>query len=236
MSHKIQEIPCNDRPRERLIKYGPESLADSELLAVILGSGGPGFSALDLSQGLLGEFGGVKSLLYADLNKLNKVKYLGLAKACSIRAVGELSKRSLLAQELHKPKMDNPEAVYSLMRPYIIGKKVECLYVLCLDLRHRLLKLSLVSLGTLDQSLADSREILRCALLNDSVSIVLVHNHPSGEISPSDADINFTRRLAEACVCAGIVFIDHVIVTEHTFCSLKTLGLLSSNKKGGENK
>jgi DNA repair protein RadC len=229
MSNKIQEIPCHDRPRERLIKYGPESLADSELLSLILRSGGPEINALDLSQNLLTEFRNVHGLLYADLNQLRKIKYLGTAKICSIRAIGELSRRSLSPEELNRPKLDEPKKAYELIRPYIIGKKVECLYLISLDINHRLIKYSLVSLGSLNQSLADVREILRCALLNDAVSIVLIHNHPSGNLEPSTVDINTTRRLADACVKTGLVLLDHVIVTENSFYSLKASGLLSSS-------
>ncbi len=227
MSHKLQEISCTDRPRERLLKFGPEYLADFELLSIILGSGGPEMNALDLSQKVLSEFGGIRELLYADLNKLRKVKYLGIAKACSIRSVGELSKRRYSLPEVQKPKMDNPEVAYALMKPYILGRRVECLYILCLDLHHRLIKLSLISLGTLDQSLADTREILREALLNDSVGIILVHNHPSGILKPSDSDISFTKRLNEACLNSGLILLDHLIVTEESYFSFKSSGLLS---------
>jgi len=229
----MNEISVTERPRERLMRLGPESLADSELLSIILGSGGPQMNALSLSQKLLSDFGGLKELLYVDLNKLRKVKHLGDAKACSIKAVGELSRRRFFLHEVQKPKMNTPEIVYSLVRPYIVGKKVECLYLLCLDLHQRLLKLSLISMGTLDQSLADTREILREALLNDSVGIVLVHNHPSGVLRPSDSDICFTKRFNEACLNIGLVFVDHLIVAEESYFSFKSSGLLSLKNERG---
>ncbi|HDQ88594.1 MAG TPA: DNA repair protein RadC, partial [candidate division WWE3 bacterium] len=225
---KIQEIPCSERPRERLIKFGPESLSDSELLSVVLRSGGPQLNALDLSQELLREFGSVHRLLYADLNQLRKVKYLGLAKVCGIKAIGELCKRSLSNEELNRPKLDTPEKIFALIRPYTLGKSVECLYLLSLDINNKLLKTSLLSFGSSNQALVDVREILKCALNNDATSIILVHNHPSNNADPSPEDVNMTKRVAEAALLVGLVFIDHLVVTDKIFFSFKTSGLLSS--------
>lgn len=227
MPYKIREIPCNDRPRERLVKFGSESLSDSELLSIVLRSGGPKLNALELSQTLLTEFGSIRGLLYADLNQLRKIKYLGLAKTCSIKAVGELSKRSLSLEELNRLKLDQPERAYNLIRPYIVGKNVECLYLISLDINNKLLKINLITSGTSNQSLVDIREILRCALLNDAVSIIMVHNHPSNSIEPSPEDINITKRLAEACIRAGFVLLDHIIAVENSFYSFKASGLLN---------
>jgi len=182
---------------------------------------------VELSQTLLTEFGSIRGLLYADLSQLRKIKYLGLAKTCSIKAVGELSKRSLSLEELNRLKLDQPERAYNLIRPYIVGKKVECLYLISLDINHKLLKINLITLGTSNQSLVDIREILRCALLNDAISIIMVHNHPSNNTEPSPEDISITKRLAEACFKAGLVLLDHIIAVENSFYSFKASGLLN---------
>lgn len=231
MTQKISEIPCQERPRERLIKFGSESLADAELLSIILNSGGPGVNAVTLSQNLLAEFGSVHDLIYSELTQLRQVKYLGITKSCRIKAVGELCKRAISPGESNQLPMNSAENVYSLIRPYILGKKVECLYVLSLDLNNRLIKLNLLSLGTISQSLADVREILRYSLLNNATSIVLVHNHPSGSLIPSQDDKNLTERLSKACFLSGLVLLDHVIVTENSYFSFKSHGISNLPRK-----
>lgn len=232
MTQKISEIPCQERPRERLIKFGAESLADAELLSIILNSGGPDVNAVNLSQNLLAEFGNVHDLIYSELTQLKQVKYLGVAKSCRIKAVGELCKRAISLTEPNQLPMNSAENVYSLIRPYILGKKVECLYVLSLDLSNRLIKLNLLSSGTISQSLADIREILRSGLINNAISIVLVHNHPSGSLIPSQDDKNLTERLSKACFLAGLVLLDHVIATENSYFSFKNHGISNLPRKG----
>ena len=234
MKQTIQEYPITERPRERMEKFGVASLSNSELLAILLRSGGPDLNALQLSQTLLAEFGGLQNLFYADTEELKRFKYLGLAKVSCLKAVGELVKRSLMSEEITKPRLDTPRSVYDLMLPFIMGKDKETLYLLSLDLNNHLIKLSLLSIGTLTQTLADTREVLKTALLKGAVSIVLVHNHPSDNLEPSFEDKLFTKEIALACPCVGLNFLDHIIVTERNYYSFKLSGLLNFSKKGGE--
>ena len=184
-----------------------------------------------MSQYLLSEFGSLSKLLDADIEQLKTYKYLGEAKATTLKAVGEIAKRILSVEEIKKPKIETPKNVYDLLLPYILGKSKECLYLLNLDVHNRLIKLSLLSIGTLTQTLADTREILKTALLKGALSIVLVHNHPSGNIQPSGEDIKLTNELAQASVHVGLNFLDHIIVSSTDFYSFKTSGLISSSKR-----
>ncbi len=206
-------------------------MSDSELLAIILRSGGTTAGVIELSTKLLKEFGSLRKLLFADLNYLISIRYLGVAKAASICAVGELAARCFAPEELDRPEIDTPLTVYDLIRPRILGKEKECLYLLSLDLRNKLIKINLISVGTLSQALSDSREVLRTALLNNASSIIIAHNHPSGGLEPSNEDRLFTERLALTAVQIGINFLDHVIVTSDGHYSFKKGGLLSFNNE-----
>lgn len=231
MQIKLRDFPLTELPRERLEKFGVSSLSNFELLAILLRSGGPDLNALQLSQYLLSEFGGLSKLLAADIEQLKTYKYLGEAKATTLKAVEEIAKRILSVEEIKKPKIETPQNVHDLLLPYILGKSKECLYLLNLDVHNRLIKLSLLSIGTLTQTLADTREILKTALLKGALSIVIVHNHPSGDVQPSKEDIQLTNELAQASVYVGLNFLDHIIVSPTNFYSFKVSGLISSSKR-----
>jgi len=231
MQMRLKEFPITELPRERLEKFGVSSLANFELLAILLRSGGPDLNALQLSQYLLSEFDSLNGLLDADIEQLRTYKYLGEAKVTTLKAVGEIAKRILSIEEIKRPKMETPEKVYDLVLPYVLGKSKECLYLLSLDIHNRLIKLSLLSMGTLTQTLADTREILRTALLKGAVSIMIVHNHPSGKVQPSQEDIRLTKELAHASVHVGLNFLDHIIISSTNFYSFKMSGLISFQKE-----
>lgn len=234
MKKTLREIPSFDRPRERLEKFGVSALSDYELLALLLRSGGRDLNALDLAQNLLAEFGNLSKLLNADFTQLCKFKYMGAAKVSVLQAAGELSKRNLMFDNYGKRKICSPLQAYNLVKPYILGKNKEFLYLISLGLDKSLIKLSLLSIGTVNQSLIETRDVLRTALLKDAASFILVHNHPSGTLDPSPEDIQVTREIARASVYTGINFTDHLIVTEKSYFSFKLAGLLTLQSKGGE--
>ncbi len=229
----ITNMTSENRPRERLKTVGTSALSDAELVAIILRSGGGGLSALGLANDLISKFGGIRGLLAADIHQLLAVRHMGLAKACSIKAVSELCQRShRVLDESTKVYVRNPEDVYSLLRPFLFAKKQECLYVLCLDSHKRLIAKELVSVGSLTETVVSARDIFARAIHKNSVSIILAHNHPSGEPTPSDQDIAVTKRILKAGTILGIPLIDHVIICDNEFVSLKVANLLISG--GGE--
>lgn len=229
MKGSLDRLPLTELPRERLEKLGAASLADYELLAILLRSGGPDVNALELSQTLLAEFDGLQNLLRADVNQLRRFRYMGDAKVSCLKAVNEIAKRSLNDAEVKKVRLETPKDVFKLIRPLIMGKDKEHLYLLSLDINNNLIKLSLVSIGTLTQTLADSREILKTALLKGASSIILAHNHPSEKTDPSDPDVQLTKEIAIACTHVGINFLDHIILTSTNFYSFKLSGLIGSS-------
>ena len=231
MSLTLRDIPFSDRPRERLEKYGTESLSDAELLAIVIRSGGKDSNVLSLSQQLLSTFHGLRGLIYADYSSLRKVRYVGRAKVSCIKAIGEIVRRSISMEVLDRPKISKAQVAYELVRPHILGKDKECLYLLALDFNSHLLRLVLLSTGTQSQSLVDPREVLRSALVNDASSIVLVHNHPSGNPAPSDEDRRITRILSLAAAQVGVIFLDHIIITSDNYFSFKNSGLLNLNNE-----
>lgn len=234
MSIKLKEIPTTERPRERLSRHGVSSLSNTELLSLVLRSGGPSTNVLSLSTELLTEFGSLQELFSADTAELKKIKYMGDTKISAIKAIGELAKRSISTENLARHRILTPQDVFNLIRPHILGKKKEHLYVISLGLNAELLKLSLLSVGTLNETLVDTREVLRTALIKGAVSFILAHNHPSDSLEPSMADVYVTREVAGAAVYVGLDFVDHVIVNSSDYYSFRLSGVLSSSK-GGEN-
>ncbi len=229
---KLADLEFKDRPRERLILNGAASLTDAELLALVLRSGSEHNSVLDLSYSLLKEFGGIRGLASADLTQLMQIEDVGMAKATSIKAMCEISLRMAMTKSALAVKLSRPGDVFELMRKDLFGKQKEHLYLLSLDLKHRLLSKDLLSVGTLRETIVSRRELFRIALIKGAVSIVLVHNHPSLDPMPSAEDIEITHLVAAAGQTIGITLLDHVIVCDDTFCSVKALGILPA--KGGD--
>ena len=228
---KIRDLNKPDRPRERLFKLGAKSLSDAELVAIILRSGGEGNSALVLGQSILKEFGGLKGLLDSSIEQLQGIKDVGLAKAACLKAVCELALRIGIAGELaDKQQVRTPEDVFGLLRKELYAKKREHLYLLSLDSRNALISADLISIGTVNETLVHPREIYRQAILKNAVSVILVHNHPSGEPKPSAEDIVLTERVAKAGKEIGIALLDHVIVCDDVYASMKGMDLFSVGK------
>lgn len=217
----MKELPENERPRERLSRYGAESLSNAELLSVILGTGTKKENILTLSSRIIKECGGLNGLLNASYDDYIKLSGIGNAKACQLIALGELSKRfkSYKSGEIYKINCpsDAAQCVMEEMR-YL---KQEVLKVLFLDVKNKVIFDKNITVGTLDTSLVHPREVFREAISKNSASIILVHNHPSGDPSPSNEDINVTRRIAQCGDVIGIKLTDHIIIGDGIFVSLK---------------
>jgi len=225
-SFTVHDLPLSERPRERLLKMGSEALSAQEILALILGRGIKGESVMMTSQKLLSRFGSLKGVANASVEELTQTKGIGPAKAAQIKAVLELSKR-LEADVGEKPKrvLKSPEDVAAEMRGRLKGKKKEHFWVICLDTRNRLINCKPVSIGSLDTSIVHPREVFREAVSSSAASVIFVHNHPSGDPEPSKEDVELTKRLVKAGEIIGIDVLDHIIVCDKSYLSLKAKNL-----------
>ena len=225
-SFTVHDLPLSERPRERLFKLGSEALSAQEILALILGRGIKGESVMVTSQRLLSKFGNLKGVANASIEELTEIKGIGQAKAAQIKAAAELSKRleSPIA-EGENPVVKSPEDVANIVRSRLKGKKKEHFLVLCLDTRNRLINCKPVSVGSLDTSIVHPREAFKEAVSSCAASVIFVHNHPSGDTEPSKEDIELTKRLAKAGEIMGIEVLDHIIVCDKSYLSLKARNL-----------
>jgi len=226
-SFTIHDLPVAERPRERLQKYGPEALSAQEILALIMGRGIAGESVTVTAQRLLSQFGSLKGIAAASIEELSQVKGIGSAKASQIKAAFELANRLDSYPESGKtPVVKTPEDVVSLIGGKLKEKKKEHFLVVLLDTRGKLIKLSEISVGSLDSSIVHPREVFKEALSASAASVVFVHNHPSGDPEPSEEDVKLTERLAQAGEVMGIEVLDHVIIGgNNRYQSLKREGL-----------
>jgi DNA repair protein RadC len=221
----MREFAGDERPRERLIKHGPSVLADAELVAIILGSGQRGENVLDFARRILNGLGGVTALARADAALLQSVKGLGPARAAQLAAAIELGRRVQQADPEARPLLTTPEAVAALLGPRLAGKPREEVYALPLDSRGRLVgALAPVSNGAANAVALRPAEAFREAILAQAVSVVLAHNHPSGDPRPSPQDVALTRQLIKAGDLLDIIVADHVILGAQSFVSFKRDG------------
>jgi DNA repair protein RadC len=210
---KIKDQPASERPRERLIARGAEALSPAELIAILLRTGLQGTNVVEVGRGLLKQNdGSLRTLATLKVDDLKKIKGIGPDKAATLVAAFELAKR--MAEELQdeSPLLDNPENVVRLLRARNLVKEVETLQVLLLNTRRRLIRVVDISDGTVDTLLVHAREVFKAAISANASAIVLAHNHPSGDPTPSEADIKVTRDLIRAGQLLKIDVLDHVII------------------------
>lgn len=221
----IKNMPLLMRPRERLRAQGAASLSEAELLAIILGNGTKNVSALDLANRLIFTYNGLRNIREASLDDLLQVKGIGPAKAITIKAAIELGRRTALDRKI-KDFIHSPADVSRLLMEEMRYYDREYFCGLYLDRKGGLLCKENISIGSLSSSIVHPREVFKTAVKCSAASIIVVHNHPSGDPTPSKEDIDVTRRLVEAGKIMGIDIIDHLIIGHEQYCSLKEKGAI----------
>lgn len=222
----IKDWPVTERPRERLLAHGPAALSDAELLALLLGSGTRGSSALDCARGALQRAGGIGALLSADPGSLGALPGWGPAGSARLRAALELSKRMLREEARQPQSMDSPRKVRSYLCLTLAVRGHEVFAVLFLDAQNRLIACDEMFRGTLTQTSVYPREVVKQALRHNCASVILAHNHPSGVAEPSRADEALTRALQGALALVDVRVLDHIVVAGNRSVSFAERGLL----------
>lgn len=217
--YKIKDIPESDRPREKLVKNGTKRLKDEDLLAILFRSGYKGKNVIELSKYLLKKYS-LKKLLRLTYKDLINLKGIGPAKAATIKAAFELCRRALSINDKSKVKIDNAKDAFAQVTD-LCNKKQEHLVALYLNARNELLARETITVGILTANLISPREIFSKALDNLAISIVLVHNHPSGDETPSSEDLSITEKLIKAGKIMDVSIFDHLIVSKNGYTSLR---------------
>ncbi|HTM27474.1 MAG TPA: DNA repair protein RadC [Vicinamibacterales bacterium] len=220
----MKTVAPHDRPREKLDRVGVGGLGDNELLAIVLGHGISRTSALELANGVLASVGGLHGLARATADDLRRVPGIGTARASQLIAAVEAGRRTLMRGRRERPQIITARDVAELLVPQFGSKPVEQFGVLLLDTKHRVLRTRLLSIGTLDASIVHPREVFREAASGGAAAIIVFHNHPSGDPTPSGDDVALTKRLIRAGDVMGIDVLDHVILAENRFHSLREAG------------
>ena len=216
----IKHWPEDERPRERLVKFGGDALSDAQLLAILIGSGDSGTkkSAVDLCRDLLKAFDNLSNLDRASVHELCRVKGIGIAKASQIKAALEVGKRMASTRSGNSIKMTTSRTLVEYFAPFMKNLRKEVVKVALLDNKLRIIKDLLISEGSVNSSIVHPREVMIPAIKESATRIVLVHNHPSGDPSPSQADIEITHRVSKAGDIIGIKLLDHIIIGGTEFC------------------
>jgi len=207
-------IACGERPQQRFETFGAGALSDTELIALLLHSGIQGHSVLQLASQLIAQAGSLAALASWQPVDFQRLKGIGRAKARQLAALMEVGRRIMKQPHLEAPTLNRPELIAEYMTPFARGLAVEKFWVVCLNRKNRLIKLVEVTSGTATSALAHPREVFRSAIQHAATAIACVHNHPSGDPSPSSADVQVTRQLREASKAVDIEFLDHVVVGE----------------------
>lgn len=222
----MKDLLPADRPREKLLRNGPAALGDNELVAIVIGSGTRGVDALELANQMLRRRGGVHGLARSTVDDLAQVAGIGHARAAQLLAALELGRRTLTHGPGTRVQLRSPRDAAAYLLPTFGARGVEQFGVVLLDSKHRVLRTTIVASGTLNSTIVQPRDVFREAMLGAAASIVAFHNHPSGDPTPSPEDVELTRRLRAAGLLMGIEVVDHVVLGDARYCSLKEMGQL----------
>jgi DNA repair protein RadC len=222
----MKALSVNDRPREKLFRLGAAGLGDNELVAIVLGNGSRSGNSLSVANEVLETTGGLHGIPRTSVDELRRIDGVGLAKAAQVLAAVELGRRTLLRCPQARLQFVTPRETAGYLLPQFGSRPVEHFGLMMLDTRHRLIRTSIISVGTLNSSPAHPREIFREAASAAAAAIVLFHNHPSGDPIPSRDDVDLTRRLVQAGEIMGIDVIDHVILADTRYFSFREAGKL----------
>jgi len=233
-SLRLKDQPVSERPRARLVEHGADALSHAESIAILLRTGLKGVNAVEIGKQLIQKFGTLQALARASVDDLRSVKGIGRDKAVTLVAAFALARKMAEDLQRESPVLDNPEAIVQLLREQNLVKNVETLQVLLLNTRRRLIRVEPVTDGTIDTLLVHPREVFKAAIAANAAAVVLAHNHPSGDPTPSEADIKVTRDLIRAGQLLKIEVLDHVIIGRATperpkdYASLRELGYFYS--------
>ena len=222
----MKDLLPDDRPREKLLRSGPSALGDNELVALIVGHGTRRSDALGLANALLTRRGGLHGLARSAAGDLSQVEGIGRARAAQLLAALELGRRTLVREPGMRVQLRSPRDAAEYLAPTFGARATEQFGIVLLDTRHRVLRATIVSSGTLNATVVQPRDVFREAMLGGAAAGVLFHNHPSGDPIPSPDDVELTRRLRAAGVLMGIEVVDHIVLGDARYCSLKEMGQL----------
>ncbi|NLJ78751.1 MAG: DNA repair protein RadC [Tissierellia bacterium] len=225
-SYTIKDLPMDERPREKLKKYGVEALSNAELLAVIIRTGYAEDTAIDLANRILSiDSSGIEFLSHATMEELMKIRGIGDCKAAQIQASIELGKRISSSRE-DKIKVNSPQVLVDLLMEKMRYLKKEHFKVAILDTKNQIISIERISIGNLNASIVHPREVFNAAIRRSANAIILIHNHPSGDPTPSSEDVNITNRLIEAGSIIGIKVLDHIIIGDNRYISFKQRNII----------
>ena len=223
----MKDVALHDRPREKLQRLGAAALGDNELVAIVLGSGSRECGALELANRLLERAGGLHGLTRAALGELHLVPGVGDARAAQVLAAVELGRRTLVRGTTDRPRLSTPRQLAAYLLPQYGAGAVEQFGIVMLDTKHRVIRIKILSIGSLDTTVVHPREVFREATSASAAAIVLFHNHPSGDPTPSADDLVLTTRMVNAGDIMGIDVVDHLILADQRYFSLVEAGRLS---------
>jgi len=229
--YTVKDWPDEERPRERLVKYGVEYLTDAELLGIIIVKGYQGKTSVEVAKDLLSETKSLRKLDSLSFSEMSSVKGIGLAKFAQIKAALEIGKRLLREPISLKKKIHNASDLVDYYRSHMRDLKKEIFKIILLDVKNKIIRGINVSVGSLTESIVHPREVLKDIIKESAASVIFLHNHPSGESSPSKNDLDITKRMVDACNLIGVRVLDHIILGEDNYFSFAQEGLL--NKEQG---
>lgn len=228
----MKNLPPEERPYEKCLAKGPSSLTDAELLAVIIRTGTQGITSEELAEKILTlsqKETGITSICHLSVQELMNLPGIGQVKAIQILCIGELSKRIATTQAKKKIAFHDPGTIADYYMEQLRHEEQECMLCMMLDTKNQLIGEKLISKGTVNASIVSPRDLFLTALQHHAVHIILVHNHPSGDPTPSQSDILLTERMKQAGLLMDIEILDHIIIGDCSFCSFRELGLLNDN-------